>query len=527
MPVTSSGTAANFKRVIGVDTGSGAPVFDSATWSRTSPGGGQDFIISISGNYWVFENLTLRSCRHAVKKSAAGTHVGLVFRKLEISNVRHGFWMRDADQVTIEDCAVRGYSKHAYLLEAGCDSVDFIGCVADLTNGDTTWWEHSEEFPFGFFVNDGVTGHTDITFTDCTAANNRMNNQGISYWNGDGFVVEATTNGVSFLRCIALNNEDGGYDIKAASTFTDCVSVRNYRGFRLWNVTQTMTNCVATYPFRRTTGAPNGYEGGTGIWVDDGTGLVDRFTGHAVNGIMTQVSGSGSIALTNSILSYTSSAGTFRDGTVTFGAGTVTYKPGTGTNPAYLAPSASWDGIGPEMNSATYGATKGYYFGPVSVRPEADTHVHDQFPTTNYGTSTTLLVKDGPATWARISYVRFPVSMTASTALLKLKVVAVGAETGTGARPIEIRQLASDAWSETGMTWNTRAAANGTLIATIANAGTVGVTHTIDVTSYVNAQEVADGLAGFALVQPAGASRLVYFGSRENAGNEPVLELQP
>lgn len=159
-----------------------------------------------------------------------------------------------------------------------------------------------------------------------------------------------------------------------------------------------------------------------------------------------------------------------------------------------------------------------------AIVPEADTYVHDAAPTTNYANATTLVVKDAAGTgFDRISYLRFPVSGSSTSSTLKLKVVGVGGEPA-GNRAVEVRQLLNDTWAET-VTWNSRPATTGTLIATIPNAEVIGQTYSVNVSSYVNAQ-AADGKASFVLIQLTGAAKLVQFGSSESPGNQPLLERQ-
>jgi hypothetical protein len=96
---------------------------------------------------------------------------------------------------------------------------------------------------------------------------------------------------------------------------------------------------------------------------------------------------------------------------------------------------------------------------------------------------------------------------------------------GAGARTVEIRQLSTnDTWGETTTTWNNRPASTGTLISSI-DAGTVGQVYSIDVTSYVTQERTADGKASFVLTQPSSVNKYVGFGSRENTGNTPILEI--
>tara|TARA_B100001971_G_scaffold210595_2_gene236431 strand:- start:948 stop:1892 length:945 start_codon:yes stop_codon:yes gene_type:complete len=76
-----------------------------------------------------------------------------------------------------------------------------------------------------------------------------------------------------------------------------------------------------------------------------------------------RTSSGGSVTATNSILAIdvASGGGGFKNGTVTLGTGTITFKPGSGTDPNFVNPSSSWNGIGDDMNSQTYTDTKGYY----------------------------------------------------------------------------------------------------------------------------------------------------------------------
>ena len=364
LSLTASGISGKPKSIIGVDTGDGLPVFDSTNWTRTNPDAGQYSIISLGAgvSHWEISNLVLRNCQYAVRATTSTPdRTGLVFRGLDIQLVRHGFYLSDCDDMTIEDCAVTSYTKHAYRLDQGCDNVVFSNSLADLSAGDATWWDYSEPFPFGFIVNNSGVANTGILFLDCTANNNRRNNQNTGYWNGDGFVVEGNTVGADFIGCVAVNNEDGGYDIKPAATFTDCVSVRNYRGFRLWDTAKTMSNCVATYPFRRSDTNPAGTESGDCIWLQHSVATLDYVTTYSnTTGAGVREEGTGTATVTNSILSCAGSSGYFTLGSVTLGSGTATYRPGAGTDPSYVNPVSTWNGVGTHMDSQTYGLTKGY-----------------------------------------------------------------------------------------------------------------------------------------------------------------------
>jgi hypothetical protein len=255
--LSSSGTEGAWKQVIGVNTGSGVPHFSgNGNWSRSNPDSGQWQIIGVTGSYWIVDNLELSGVRYAVKNSTSSTASHYLFRNLLIHDVRHGVYLSYLDDSRFENVVVTEYSKQGFRLDRGCDNVVFENCVADLSGEDASWWDYSEPFPYGFVTYDKGP-HTNISFVNCVAANHRRNNQGDMYWNGDGFLVEDTTTGAILENCLAINNEDGGFDLKVATTLTNCVSVLNYRGFRFWG-NSTAENCVAVAPYRRSFGNPTG-----------------------------------------------------------------------------------------------------------------------------------------------------------------------------------------------------------------------------------------------------------------------------
>ncbi len=682
--INSDGTAALPKSIIGVDTGGGRPHFNGDPgWSRSDPDSGMDHGLYIIGDHWLVENFEISRVQHGIKSSSSSSNASnhIVLRDLFVHDVRHGMYVYYIDHSRFENIVVQEYTKQGFRLDRGCDYVTFTNCVADMTAGDESWWDYGEPLPFGFVSYGSGPSNSNIVFEDCVALNNRMNNQKDkdgdpqSYYNGDGFVLEDGNSGNNqFIRCIAVNNEDAGFDVKAVADFEGCVSVKNYRGFRLWHTAKTLNNCVAAYPFRRTYSNEIGGEssGGSGIWTQNGHSTVTNYTFYANKGRGLDEAGSGSLTVSNSIVAFSGSEGSYKTGTVSFDASTVQYRPGSGTDPALMNPSIAWNGIGDELDSLTFGQTKGYHSlstpyeaeslmvtdsgeghalvadasanggewlrfdadsvgdyvefnllylpagtysvyvqdqtagdqgiyqlsvdgvdvglpvdqysasvanGEVAigeltlaadtsavfrftvtgkdaassdyklsidtirlalvgsmveedtefydVLPDADTFVHDDNPNTNFGTDTRLIVKDSNPGYDRVSYLRFaiPTEVTElAGAKLKLYVETIGGE-GSGARTIEIRQLANDVWDESTMTWNTREASNGILIASI-DAGTAGSIYEIDVSDYVDQELAGDGTVSFVLVQPTGANRMVIFASRENVGKEPILELE-
>ena len=536
--LNSDGTASAPKRIIGVDTGGGIPhIKGDGTWKRWDPENGQWKIFGTNGSHWEIENLELSGVAYAIYTGSGQSASHLHFKDITIHDIRHGVYVRDVDDTIFENVTITHYTKQGFRLQSGCDNVTFQSCYTDQTDGDTTWWDHSEPHPYGFVSYASGGANTNISFIDCTAKNNRRNLQNDGYWNGDGFVIEGASSGITFTNCTSINNEDGGFDIKVHATLTDCISIKNYRGFRLWS-TGTLENCVAIYPFRRTNSNPTGSEsgGGSGFWTKNGSPTANYFTFYGNTGRGADEEGSGSLTVTNSIIAFSGTNGSFKSGNVTLGTGTVTYRPGSGADPDFVSPSISWNGIGDDMNSITYGQAKGYNSqgsggdtdtAIEELLPDADSYAFSGSASTNYGTVTNLLVKDSSDSgYNRISFLRFPLSALSDTALsatLKLKVNALGNE-GSGDRLVRIRQVSDDTWTETGITWSNMPAL-GTTIATI-NATTVGQVYEVNVTDFVVQEQTGDGYVTIALEQPNDDNRLVNFFSRESTGNEPSLEVE-
>ncbi|MNC26257.1 hypothetical protein D3C75_743800 [compost metagenome] len=83
--------------------------------------------------------------------------------------------------------------------------------------------------------NTAIIDH-DITFNDCTASNNYKNAGPDAYWNADGFCAEKASDNITYNRCTAFGNTDGGWDVKSYNTYlNDCVSYGNKRAYRFWS----------------------------------------------------------------------------------------------------------------------------------------------------------------------------------------------------------------------------------------------------------------------------------------------------
>lgn len=296
LKLISDGELGNTKKIIGVDNlGTGRPILTKGVWSRVDPDDDNYSLITAtdgSVSHWEVSGLDLSGAVRAIHmKNYSTPHNDITFRDINISNVRHGLYAWNLDDSKIENVTITNYTKHAFRLESGCNNTEFISCLADLADGDTSWWDYSEPIPYGFLIEDGGTSNpnTNITFTDCVSMNNRRNGQSSGvYWNGDGFGVENNNTGTTFIRCFSSDNDDGGYDIKAASTLQDCVGVGNKRNFRTWSGSSTLTNCISLYPFKR---------GGDGssdcFWTKNGTPTANFCTAHSDGGTSFREEGTG------------------------------------------------------------------------------------------------------------------------------------------------------------------------------------------------------------------------------------------
>jgi len=338
------------KIIEGVDHGQGLPIFNSQ-WSIEDPAKGATAIEFKAGVSEVtFKHLRLHGYAVGVyaapvKTGTARTH--LVFDDVDIEHCRHGFYLSDCDDLELQNCDLRRYSKHGFRFELGCNRVRLQGCVADCSAGDAEWEKKTELFPFGFLLNDAGAPNTAFVFTECIARNNLMPLQTTSYKNGDGFVVEENSANVVFERCRSLRNQDGGFDLKVRDVrLTDCVSSGNYRDYRIWT-TATLTNCFAGWAT-------------TGLWCNGGPVEVRRSTFHQLKdeAVRTDKSATLPVTLSDCIISATDKPADQRV------AGEVVLREtivvsGADSDPQYIRPAAGWDGSGDAMNSQAFPA-KGY-----------------------------------------------------------------------------------------------------------------------------------------------------------------------
>ncbi|MBA2945893.1 polysaccharide lyase family 8 super-sandwich domain-containing protein [Streptomyces himalayensis] len=159
-----------------------------------------------------------------------------------------------------------------------------------------------------------------------------------------------------------------------------------------------------------------------------------------------------------------------------------------------------------------------------SLAPTADAYVRDgSYAATNYGTDTTLVVKNTTAGYARRSFLKFDVSgLPAAPRRAVLWVYGRTADNGGTQSTVSAYSASNDSWTETGLTWNSQPAL-GTVLSS-RPIGSVNDWVPLDVTAHVRSQYSGDGTATIALAQQA-AGLVVLLNSRENAANQPFLHL--
>jgi hypothetical protein len=145
--------------------------------------------------------------------------------------------------------------------------------------------------------------------------------------------------------------------------------------------------------------------------------------------------------------------------------------------------------------------------------PVADTYVQDSTPTTNYGTSSQIVVDNSPV---RRMFLKFTVSgLTEAVSSAKLRIHTAGGNSGSN-NGGTFSAITNTSWSETGVTWNNQPGIDG---ATLGSLGSVTKSswYEIDVTSAVT----GNGTFSFAATTPSTDG--AYYDAREAGANAPQL----
>jgi hypothetical protein len=94
---------------------------------------------------------------------------------------------------------------------------------------------------------------------------------------------------------------------------------------------------------------------------------------------------------------------------------------------------------------------------PVVLRAVADTFVRDgSSPSTNFGTSTQLQLKNAGTGWYREAYLRFDLSQVSTVSSAKLRLFGKLDNTRSPAEAFQVLTSANTSWNETSVTYNTR-----------------------------------------------------------------------
>jgi hypothetical protein len=156
-----------------------------------------------------------------------------------------------------------------------------------------------------------------------------------------------------------------------------------------------------------------------------------------------------------------------------------------------------------------------------TINPTADAYTRDgSYATTNFGTGDLALKTSTAAGFTRRSYLKFNVGALADLDGAKLRLYGSNTEDGTAANA-SVFAVATDTWTETGITWNNQPAA-GTELGALQFDGTAAYKE-IDISSFALQEYTGDGTLSIAIIQQPGIARHTPINSRENASNKPEL----
>ncbi|MBQ0978822.1 DNRLRE domain-containing protein [Micromonospora sp. M61] len=149
----------------------------------------------------------------------------------------------------------------------------------------------------------------------------------------------------------------------------------------------------------------------------------------------------------------------------------------------------------------------------VTFTPVADTYVQSDTASTNYGTSTQIVVDNSPV---RRSFLRFTVSGVSGTvtgAKLRLRTISGNSGSDGGGT---FRRMSNTTWSETGTTWNNQPTIDGATLGTV-GAVSGNTWYEVDVTAAVT----GNGTYSFGATSSSGDG--AYYDTRESGADAPQL----
>ncbi|MET4594670.1 MULTISPECIES: FAD-dependent oxidoreductase [unclassified Sphingomonas] len=250
--LTRGGTVAAPVRICGVDV-NGLPMKAKFVGTRANPptftGGDntEQFWLNAGASNLRFEQMDFRNAGTVFRLRQSNTN--LAFEDITANNIRrliqNNGTAANIVGFGIRRCNVLGYSKQAVIIRYDSAQGEIEDCEFDAgANQDGDLWST------GIQLDD--TAH-DITLRR-VKANNNIQNNGTSYWNGDGFSCERGNYRIVYVECSAKGNSDGAFDLKGQVTLIRCLADGNKRGFRMWG-DALLIDCIACNPVRMGSGS--------------------------------------------------------------------------------------------------------------------------------------------------------------------------------------------------------------------------------------------------------------------------------
>jgi hypothetical protein len=160
----------------------------------------------------------------------------------------------------------------------------------------------------------------------------------------------------------------------------------------------------------------------------------------------------------------------------------------------------------------------------VKYNVSADAYIRGgtAYASTNFGTATSMMVKDAPNTdnsFDRIVFLKASYTGYAEKAANRAQLFfyVSGVETAGTPVPIKVYGYANDSWTETGITWNAQPSSSGSTLlgqVTVTGAGW----YSLDVTNYVNTQMI-DKTVTFKLANETTVNSFINIPGREAGSN--------
>src|SRR4051812_44373439 len=199
--------------------------------------------------------------------------------------------------------------------------------------------------------------------------------------------------------------------------------------------------------------------------------------------------------------------------------------------PAFSAGSKSSPTFtGPAASLLSLSAAAAPSLTPVTLNPIADTYTESGSPTTNFGSSGEIRVKKSSGTTAnREGLIKFDLSSLGGAAPASAVLRLYGKLQDTREANIVTDVFpTTTAWTESGVTWNTRPAAGGAKVGSLTVKNTTGQYYDVDITPFIQS-ELAAGRTTVALLlgNPITSSPYTSFNSRNAASNKPQLVVTP